>query len=56
MFWPNGDPDALIAGRFDWFSALLAVAALLGLWRLRAGVVTVIGVCGAAGLIYALVG
>jgi chromate transporter len=54
VFWPGATIEAPFAGRFEWFSVLLAGAALLALWRFKAGVVTVIGACGVAGLIYSL--
>ena len=54
VFWPEATVEAPLAGRFEWFSVLLASAALLALWRFRAGVVTVIVACGVAGLLYSL--
>ena len=54
VFWPEATAEAPLAGRFEWFSVLLASAALLALWRFRAGVVTVIVACGVAGLLYSL--
>jgi chromate transporter len=54
VFWPEATVEAPLAGRFEWFSVLLASAALLALWRFRAGVVTVIVACGVAGLFYSL--
>jgi chromate transporter len=52
VFWPEATAEAPLAGRFEWFSVLLASVALLALWRFRAGVVTVIVACGVAGLLY----
>ncbi len=49
VFWPDG-----MEGRFDWFSVLVSVAAFVALLRYKAGVVSVILACGAAGLIYRL--
>lgn len=46
VFWPEG-----FAGRFDGVSALIGLAALLALFRFRIGVISVIGACGAAGLL-----
>jgi chromate transporter len=54
VFWPDATTEAAFAGRFEWFSALLTVAALIALWRFKAGVVTVIGACGVGGLVYFL--
>jgi chromate transporter len=49
VLWPQG-----FKGYFEWFSALLAAAALIALLRYRAGIIPVIFVCGVAGLIYRL--
>ncbi len=47
VLWPQG-----LAGRFEWFSALLGVAAIFTLLRYRAGVIPVIFGCGVLGLGY----
>lgn len=44
VLWPEG-----FAGRFEWFSALLGIAALIALFRFRAGVIPVIAVCALLG-------
>jgi chromate transporter len=49
VIWPQG-----FKGHFEWFSVLLAVAALLALLRYRVGIIPVILGCGAAGLAYHL--
>ena len=49
VIWPQG-----FKGHFEWFSALLAAAALLALLRFRVGIIPVILGCGAAGLAYQL--
>jgi chromate transporter len=49
VFWPAG-----FSGRFDWFSALIGLAAIAALWRWRNGMIPVILACGATGLIYRL--
>jgi chromate transporter len=49
VLWPAG-----LSGRFDWFSALVGLAALAALWRYRSGMIPVIFGCGAAGLLYRL--
>jgi chromate transporter len=54
VFWPDATTEAAFAGRFEWFSVLLTGAALIALWRFKAGVVTVIGACGVGGLVYFL--
>jgi chromate transporter len=50
VLWPAG-----FSGRFDWFSALVGLAALAALWRYRSGMIPVILGCGAAGLLYRLI-
>jgi chromate transporter len=50
VFWPEG-----FSGRFEWFSLLIGLAALVALWRHRIGMIPVILACGAAGLTYRLV-
>ena len=49
VLWPQS-----WAGRFEWFSALLGLAALIALLRFRIGIIPVIAGCGGAGLIYRL--
>ncbi|TAN64705.1 MAG: chromate efflux transporter [Methylobacter sp.] len=46
VFWPQG-----FEGRFDGIAALIGVGALLALFRYKTGVIPVIAVCGAAGLL-----
>jgi len=45
VFWPQG-----LAGRFDGIAALIGTCALIALFRYKAGVISVIGACGAVGL------
>jgi chromate transporter len=47
VFWPQG-----FSGRFDGIAALIGACALLALFRYKAGVIPVIGACGAAGLLF----
>jgi len=51
VLWPQG-----FKGYFEWFSALLGIAALIALLRFRVGTIPVILGCGAAGLVYRLAG
>jgi len=51
VLWPQG-----FKGYFEWFSALLGLAALFALLRFRVGTIPVILGCGAAGLAYRLAG
>ena len=47
VLWPQG-----FGGHFDAVSALIAVAALLALFRLKVGVMPLLGVCAAVGLAF----
>ena len=49
VLWPRG-----FEGTFEWFSALTGSIAFIALFRYRAGIVTVIAACAAAGLAYSL--
>lgn len=49
VLWPQG-----FDGRFEWFSALIGIAAFIALFRYKAGIVTVIAACAIAGLVYSL--
>jgi chromate transporter len=50
VFWPEG-----FSGRFEWFSLLVGLVAIVALWRFKSGMIPVILGCGAAGLIYRLI-
>lgn len=49
VLWPEG-----LAGRFDWPSAVIGVAAFLALWRYKVGIMPVIGACALAGGVWTL--
>jgi chromate transporter len=49
VLWPDG-----FAGRFEWASAVIGLAAFIALLRYNAGVIPVILACGAAGLLYTM--
>jgi chromate transporter len=49
VLWPGG-----FAGRFEWASAVIGLAAFIALLRFQAGVIPVILACGAAGLAYSM--
>ncbi len=49
VLWPDG-----LAGRFDWPSALIGIAAFLALWRWKMGIMPVIGACAAIGIAWTL--
>jgi chromate transporter len=50
VLWPQG-----FAGAFEWFSAIIGVAAFVALWRFQLGIIPVIGGCAVAGLLYTFV-
>jgi chromate transporter len=49
VLWPQG-----FAGRFEWFSAALGVAAFVALFRYKMGIIPLIAACGTGGLAYTL--
>jgi chromate transporter len=56
VLWPEATGTAPFSGRFEWFSLLIAAAAFVALWRLKAGIIPVIVACAAAGLAFSLAG
>jgi chromate transporter len=52
VLWPQGTPEAPFAGTFEWFSAVVGVAAFVALWRYKVGIIPVIGACAGAGLVW----
>ncbi|MRR49758.1 MAG: chromate efflux transporter, partial [Rhodocyclaceae bacterium] len=50
VLWPQG-----FSGGFQWFAAVLSVAAFLALWRFKQDILRVIGACALAGLVQTLV-
>lgn len=49
-FWPDAVKSAPFAGRFDALSVAIAVAAFVALWRYKADIIKLIGVCALIGL------
>ena len=49
VLWPQG-----FESTFEWFSALIGIAAFVALFRYKVGIVPVIASCAAIGLIYSL--
>ena len=49
-FWPQAKEAAPFAGPFEWLPVLIALAAVLALWKYKADIMKVIGVCAALGL------
>ena len=55
VLWPKGmNMQSMLSG-FEWFSALVGIAAFIALFRFKVGIMQVIGVCAAVGLGYSLV-
>jgi len=55
VLWPTGVKANPFMGRFEWFSALVAIAAFAALWRFKIGIMPVIGACAVAGLMWVFV-
>ncbi len=51
-FWPQGTAAEPFAGSFEWFPVIVAVAAFVALWKYKADIMKVIGVCALLGLAY----
>jgi chromate transporter len=49
ILWPQG-----MQGRFEWLAAVLGAAALIALFRFKAGIIPIIAACGTVGLLYTL--
>ncbi len=54
-FWPQATDAAPFAGSFDWFAVVVAAAAFVALWKYKADIMKVIGVCALLGLALSLV-
>jgi len=52
VLWPEATQAAPFAGRFEWFYALMSVAAFVALWRFKVDILKVIGASAAVGLVY----
>jgi chromate transporter len=51
-FWPQGTAQAPFAGGFEGFPLIVATAAFIALWKYKADIMQVIGVCALLGLAY----
>ena len=54
VLWPQGTQGNPFAGTFEWFSALIGIAAAIALFRYKIGIMPVIGACALLGLAYSL--
>jgi chromate transporter len=52
VLWPQGTGSAPFAGTFEWFYALITVAAFIALWRYRQDIMRVIAASAAIGLVH----
>ena len=51
-FWPRGTHDAPFTGPIEWFPIIVAIASFIALWKYKADIMKVIGVCALLGLAY----
>ncbi len=56
VLWPQATEATPFAGRFEWFYALMSIAAFLALWKYQQDILKVIGASAVLGLIYTLIG
>jgi chromate transporter len=54
VLWPRATEAAPFSGGFEWFYALMSVAAFIALWKYKQDIMRVIGACAAVGLAYTL--
>jgi len=52
VLWPRASSAQPFSGGFEWFALVCGIAAFFALWRLKAGIIPVIGACALAGLVY----
>ncbi|MBF0612905.1 MAG: chromate efflux transporter [Magnetococcales bacterium] len=52
VLWPQGTKAAPFAGPFEWFYAIISLAAFIALWKYKQDILKVIGVCAITGLVY----
>jgi chromate transporter len=54
-FWPQGTVASPFSGPFEWFPVIIAIASFVALWKYKADIMKVIGVCALLGLAYSFV-
>ena len=52
VIWPRATEAAPFSGGFEWFYALMSVAAFIALWKYKMDIMKVIGASAAIGLVY----
>ncbi len=56
VWWPKATSANVFGGGFEWFAALLTIAAAIALFRFKIGVISIIAACGAAGVLKTFAG
>jgi chromate transporter len=52
VLWPTATEAAPFSGNFEWFYALISLAAFIALWKFKQDIMKVIAACAALGLAY----
>jgi len=52
VIWPRANTAAPFSGGFEWFYALISIAAFLALWKYKQDIMKVIAACAVIGLIH----
>jgi chromate transporter len=55
VLWPGGTEATPFAGEFQWFAALVSLAAFIALWKYKLDILKVIGACAVLGLFYTFI-
>ena len=55
VLWPGATETAPFSGPFEWATLAIGAAAFIALFRFKAGIIPLIGACGAAGLVLTLI-
>ncbi|MDD3529494.1 MAG: chromate efflux transporter [Gallionellaceae bacterium] len=55
VVWPHASAAAPFSGGFEWFYALVALAAFVALWKYGQDIMRVIAACAMIGLVYTLI-
>ena len=55
VLWPHATEATPFSGTFEWFYALMSVAAFIALWKYKQDILKVIGACAVIGLGYTFV-
>ena len=56
VIFPRATEAAPFSGGFEWFYALISLAAFIALWKYKQDIMKVIAACAAVGLVYTLIG